>query len=170
MPEVRKRHYADEPSVRNQPGTSRDFPDKSAQEFRKHLLKGRRSKSRHYLIYPKRISYIEYKEVKRLPVFELSPNRGGLHVETFNQRKKPFGSLAMRTLGDMYPDMTQGAKNGLELTYDSILRGQNGITHRQKVMNKYLNIIDKPAVDGCDIITTIDVDMQDIAEKHWSTS
>ena len=141
------------------------FPDKSAQEFRKHLLKGRRSKSRHFLIYPQRISYIEYKEVKRLPVFELSPNRGGLHVETFNQRKKPFGSLAMRTLGDMYPDMTQGAKNGLELTYDSILRGQNGITHRQKVMNKYLNIIDKPAVDGCDIITTIDVDMQDIAEK-----
>ena len=71
----------------------------------------------------------------------------------------------MRTLGDMYPDIAQGAKNGLELTYDSILKGQNGITHRQKVMNKYLNIIDKPAVDGCDIITTIDVDMQDIAEK-----
>ena len=141
------------------------FPDKSAQEFRKHLLKGRRSKSRHFLVYPKRISYIEYKEVKRLPVFELSPNKGGLHVEKFNQRKKPFGSLAMRTLGDMYPDIAQGAKNGLELTYDSILKGQNGITHRQKVMNKYLNIIDKPAVDGCDIITTIDVDMQDIAEK-----
>ena len=65
------------------------FPDKSAQEFRKHLLKGRRSKSRHFLVYPKRISYIEYKEVKRLPVFELSPNKGGLHVEKFNQRKKP---------------------------------------------------------------------------------
>lgn len=65
----------------------------------------------------------------------------------------------------MYPDTTMGAKNGIELTYDSILRGQDGITHRQKVMNKYLNIIDKPAVDGCDIITTIDVDMQDIAEK-----
>ena len=58
------------------------FPDKSAQEFRKHLLKGRRSKSRHFLVYPKRISYIEYKEVKRLPVFELSPNKGGLHVES----------------------------------------------------------------------------------------
>ena len=71
----------------------------------------------------------------------------------------------MRTLGDMYPDVALGAKNGIELTYDSILKGQDGITHRQKVMNKYLNIIDKPAVDGCDIITTIDVDMQDIAEK-----
>ena len=65
----------------------------------------------------------------------------------------------------MYPDMAQGAKNGLELTYDSILRGTDGITHRQKVMNKYLNIVDKPAVDGYDIITTIDVGIQDIAEK-----
>ena len=51
------------------------------------------------------------------------------------------------------------------MLFRSILKGQDGITHRQKVMNKYLNIIDKPAVDGCDIITTIDVDMQDIAEK-----
>lgn len=141
------------------------FPDKSAQEFRKHILKGRRKKSRHYLLYPKRISYIEYKQVKQLPVFCLGPNTGGLHEEKFNQRKKPFGSLAARTLGDMYPDMSLGAKNGLELTYDSVLRGKNGITHRQKVMNKYLNIVDQPPVDGYDIITTLDVDMQDICRK-----
>lgn len=65
----------------------------------------------------------------------------------------------------MFPDMTLGAKNGLELTYDSILRGKDGITHRQKVMNKYLNIVDMPPIDGCDIVTTIDVGIQDIAEK-----
>lgn len=141
------------------------FPDMSAQTFRKNILKGRKAQSRHFLLYPKRISYIEYKKVKQLPVFSLSPYKGGLHEDEFNQRTKPFGSLAARTLGDMYPDITQGAKNGLELTYDSILKGKNGITHRQKVMNKYLNIIDQPAIDGCDIITTIDVDIQDIAEK-----
>lgn len=146
-------------------GLNQIFPDKSAQAFRKHILKGRRKKSRNYLLYPKRISYIQYKQVKELPVFCLSKHKGGFHELAFNQRKKPFGSLAMRTLGDMYPDMAQGAKNGLELTYDSILRGTDGITHRQKVMNKYLNIVDKPAVDGCDIITTIDVGIQDIAEK-----
>lgn len=146
-------------------GLNQIFPDKSAQAFRKHILKGRRKKSRNYLLYPKRISYIQYKQVKELPVFCLSKYKGGFHELAFNQRKKPFGSLAMRTLGDMYPDMAQGAKNGLELTYDSILRGTDGITHRQKVMNKYLNIVDKPAVDGCDIITTIDVGIQDIAEK-----
>lgn len=141
------------------------FPDRSAQDFRKHILKGRRAKSRHFQLYPKRISYIQYKEVKKLPLFNQSKNISGLHEEVFNQRKKPFGSLAMRTLGDMFPDMAQGAKNGLELTYDSLLKGENGITHRQKVMNKYLNIVDKPAIDGYDVITTIDVDMQDIAEK-----
>ena len=146
-------------------GLHQIFPDKSAREFRRHILNGRRTKSRYYLLYPKRISYIEYKEVKKLPVFCLSRYKSGLQEQAFNQRKKPFGSLAARTLGDLYPDMTLGAKNGIELTYDSVLRGKPGVTHRQKVMNKYLNIVDKPAVDGCDVITTIDVDMQDIAEK-----
>ena len=141
------------------------FPDRSEQEFRKAIMKGRKTKNRHFLIYPKKISYLDYQEVKQLPVFNQSRNLSGLHVEAFNQRKKPFGSLAMRTLGDMFPDMTKGAKNGIELTYDSILKGHTGIVHRQKVMNKYLSIIDKPAIDGNDIITTIDVGMQDIAEK-----
>ena len=46
-----------------------------------------------------------------------------------------------------------------------LLKGHDGITHRQKVMNKYLNIVDIAPVDGCDIISTIDVGMQDICEK-----
>ena len=146
-------------------GLHQIFPDKSKAEFKSHILKGRKKGSRNYLLYPKRISYIQYKEAKRLPVFNMSKYRGGFHEQSFNQRKKPFGSLAMRTLGDMYSDVTLGAKNGLELQYDSILRGREGITHRQKVMNRYLNIVDIPPVDGCDIITTIDVGMQDIAEK-----
>ena len=146
-------------------GLHQIFPDKSKAEFKAHIKKGRAKGSRNYLLYPKRISYIQYKEAKRLPVFNMSKYRGGFHEQAFNQRKKPFGSLAMRTLGDMYSDVTLGAKNGLELQYDSILKGREGITHRQKVMNKYLNIVDIPPVDGCDIITTIDVGMQDIAEK-----
>ena len=146
-------------------GLNQIFPDKSAKEFKNHILKGRKKGSRNYLLYPKRISYIQYKEAKALPVFNMNKYRGGFHEQAFNQRKKPFGSLAMRTLGDMYSDVELGAKNGLELSYDSILRGKDGITHRQKVMNKYLNIVDIAPVDGCDIITTIDVGMQDIAEK-----
>ena len=146
-------------------GLHQIFPDKSKAEFKSHILKGRKKGSRNYLLYPKRISYIQFKEAKRLPIFNMSKYRGGFHEQAFNRRKKPFGSLAMRTLGDMYSDVTLGAKNGLELQYDSVLKGKEGVSHRQKVMNKYLNITDIPPVDGCDIITTIDVGMQDIAEK-----
>ncbi len=53
----------------------------------------------------------------------------------------------------------------LNWPFDTLLKGRNGITHRQKVMNKYLNIVDLPPVDGCDIISTLDVGMQDICEK-----
>lgn len=146
-------------------GLHQIFPDKSKAEFKSHILKGRKKGSRNYLLYPKRISYIQYKDAKGLPVFNLSKYRGGFHEQPFNQRKKPFGSLAMRTLGDMYSDMTLGAKNGLELQYDSILKGKAGVSHRKKVMNKFLNITDIAPEHGCDIITTIDVGMQDIAEK-----
>ena len=146
-------------------GLHKIFPDKSAAEFKSHLQKGRKKGSRNYLIYPKRISYIQYKEAKRLPVFNLNKYKGGFHEQVYNQRKKPFGSLAARTLGDLYADTAQGAKNGIELSFDTLLKGRDGITHRQKVMNKYLNIVDIAPVDGCDIISTLDVGMQDICEK-----
>lgn len=140
------------------------FPDKSVGEFKRHLKKGRNLQSRNYLIYPKRISYIQYKEAKRLPIFNLSKYKGGFHEQAFNRRKLPFGSLASRTLGQVYAT-GDSAITGLEYSFDSILKGRNGVTHRQKVMNKYLNIVDTPPVDGCDVITTIDVGMQDIAER-----
>lgn len=146
-------------------GLSRILPDKTPAQFKAHLLKGRKKMSQSYLIYPKRISYIQYKEIKRLPVFNMSKYRGGFHEVAFNRRKKPFGSLAARTLGDVYADAEQGAKNGIELAFDTVLKGKDGITHRQKVRDKYLNLVDIAPVDGCDIITTLDVDMQDICEK-----
>ena len=54
---------------------------------------------------------------------------------------------------------------GLELSYDSILRGSDGIVHRRKVLNKFLDIMDTPPINGGDILTTIDVDIQDLAER-----
>ncbi len=140
------------------------FPDKSAAEFKRTLLEGRKKESRNWPIYSHRITYIQYKEVKRLPVFRLPAYKGGFHVQTIEQRANPFGSLAKRTIGALYAGK-DSARYGLELAFDSVLRGKPGLMHRQKVMNKYLNIIDRPQEDGCDIISTIDVNMQDLAEK-----
>lgn len=145
-------------------GLARIFPDQASASFRKRLLEGRKKRSRYWLIYPHRITYTQYNETKRLPFFNLGRNKSGLSGEVFNQREKPFGSLASRTLGSLYP-AKDSARNGLELAYDSILRGKNGRAHREKVLNSYQNILDQPPVDGADIVTTIDVDMQDICEQ-----
>lgn len=143
-------------------GLHRIFPDRSEAAFKKHLLAGRNDAKRrgHWLIYPKRVTHNQYKAVQQLPFF--NKRWSGLHVDTINRRKKPFGSLASRTLGGIYSDT---AKNGIELGFDSLLRGEPGIARRQKVMNRFLNIQEKAPVDGYDIVSTIDVEMQDICEK-----
>lgn len=146
-------------------GLSEIFPEKKASEFRKHLEEGREKQSRHWAIWPKRINYNTYVEVKSLPVFNMKQKyRSGFHCEEFNARKRAYGSLAGRTLGELY-GAKDSARYGLELAYDSVLRGEDGITHRRKVLNKFLSIMDTPPVDGADIVTTIDVTMQDLAER-----
>lgn len=146
-------------------GLHQIFPDKSAHEFRARIEEGIWKKSQSWLIYPKRISFMQLQEVKQLPVFDKPSRIGGLYQIIYNRRQKPFGSLASRTLGSLYADATKGAKNGIELSFDSLLRGRDGKAHWQKVMNRFMNIVDIPPEDGCDVITTIDVDMQDICEK-----
>lgn len=145
-------------------GLNAIFPDRSAEEFKKHLMEGFEKNKRHWPIWNRRINYSTFSEVKSLPVFNLSKNQSGFHWDEHNARKLAYGSLAGRTIGKMY-----GAKDtaqcGLELSYDSLLRGEEGIRHRRKVLNKYLDIVDTPPVNGADIMTTIDVSMQDLAER-----
>ena len=140
------------------------FPEKSAASFRRHLEEGRNKQSRHWLLWDKRVDYNTYTEVRMLPVFSMSKYKSGFHTEEFNARQRPYGSLAGRTVGDMY-GAKDTARFGLELSYDSILRGSNGIIHRRKVLNRFLDIMDTPPIDGADIVTTIDVGMQDLAER-----
>ena len=140
------------------------FPEKSAAEFKRDLEEGHKIMSQNWPIWKKRVSYDVYTEVKKLPVFNLKPFKGGFHTETFNARQRPFGSLAQRTVGDMF-GAKDTARCGLELSFDSILRGKSGIVQRKKVMNKYLSITERPPIDGADIVTTIDVGMQDLAER-----
>ena len=145
-------------------GLHRILPDKSAEEFRQTFKKGRERKSRYWKIYPKRVSYAQYKEIKKLPVLSLSPNVGGFFTEDNIHREKIYGSLAQRTLGDVFAKV-DSAKNGIELAYDQYLRGEPGLGHKKKVNNEYLTIIDEPAIDGKDVLTTLNVEIQDIAEK-----
>ena len=146
------------------------FPEMSKEEFRQHLEEGRLKQTktgvgaRHWPIWKRRINYNVFTEVRKLPIFNMSKYKSGFHWEEFNARNRPFGSLAQRTVGIMFGEI-DSARCGLELSYDSLLRGQNGLVHRQKVLNKIMNITETPPVDGADIVTTIDVGMQDLAER-----
>ena len=145
-------------------GLNELFPEKTAGKFKQDLLNGLKEERRHFPIWKNRIDYNTYKEVKKLPVFKYNKFKSGFHEEEFNSRRRPFGSLAQRTVGDLYGSKDV-ARCGLELSFDSILRGTNGIENRRKIRNKYLSITEIPPVDGSDIVTTIDVGIQDLAER-----
>ena len=147
------------------------FPSRSAEEFKTHLLEGKKKVmkngsigARHWAIWPRRVDYNTFCEVRKLPIFRERPGVGGFHWEEFNARRKPFTTLARRTIGDLFGEI-DSAKNGLELAFDKELRGTNGLMHRRKVLQKYLDIPVLSPIDGCDIVTTIDVGMQDLAER-----
>jgi cell division protein FtsI (penicillin-binding protein 3) len=152
-------------------GLNEIFPTKSAEEFKALLLEGRNKVqrngkigARHWAIWPRRIDYNTFCEVHKLPIFKEPVYKGGFHWEEYNSRRRPFGSLAQRTVGDMF-GAKDSAKYGLELSFDSLLRGTNGLMHRRKVLNKYMDIPVLNPIDGYDIVTTIDVGMQDLAER-----
>lgn len=145
-------------------GLHKIFPEKSAAEFKARLEEGKAKNKRHWPIYNERINYNTFTEVKNLPLFNLGVNKSGFHWEEYNARKRSYGSLAGRTIGAMF-GAKDTARFGLELSYDSILRGTNGIVHRRKVRDKFLSITDTPPIDGADIVTTIDVGIQDLAER-----
>lgn len=73
-------------------GLHKIFPDRSAAEFRKRLLEGRDSyRNRNWPIYDQRISYIQYKAVKRLPFFNMPKYRSGFHEDAIEQRANQIG-------------------------------------------------------------------------------
>ena len=146
-------------------GLSNIFPERSAHDFKTYLEEGRAKQSRYWPIWPKRIDYNTLCDVRALPVFNMkSKYRSGFVFKEYNARKHPYGSLALRTIGDLF-GKKDSAICGIELSFDRELRGIDGVKHRRKILNKYLDIIDTPPTDGLDVVTTIDVGIQDLAER-----
>lgn len=144
---------------------SRFFGDKTKNEYLLTLKKAYREGVGELKLFPKRISYSQLKEMKNFPLFRLGRNKSGLITKEQFRRVKPFGSLASRTIGDIYADEAKGGKNGLELFFNKELLGIPGVSIRQKVANRWEETIQVEPVDGLDVMTTIDIDLQDIAEK-----
>lgn len=140
------------------------FPNFSKKWFEDRLQNGR-DKHQTCMIYPYPVSFENYKKCLQLPLLRESIFRGGFHGDREMQRSKPYGSLASRTLGSLLPDTDRVAKNGIEYLCDTILRGKDGVSHATKMRNARVSLTDVQPIDGQDVITTIDVNLQDAAEK-----
>jgi cell division protein FtsI (penicillin-binding protein 3) len=138
--------------------------DKSSFQYQQHLLKGLHKQSSAWPVSHVKINYLDLKEIYKFPLFSKGQYKSGLYVRKYLQRKKPFGSLASRTIGDIYGDFAKGGKNGLELKYDTLLKGISGKCVHRKIAGKYMDVNEVNPIDGIDLVTTIDVTMQDIAE------
>jgi len=140
------------------------FKDKSAKQYIKLLRKARKSGDR-YVVLKRNVPYKDLQTLKTFPIFKKG-KRGGLVTLQTNKRERPFKMLAARTIG-----MTRdGVKPvGLEGAYDTLLKGISGQRLMQKIAGDvWRPINDENEVepkDGSDLYTTIDINIQDVAEN-----
>ena len=135
---------------------------KSAGHYENYIRKGRKSKNR-YLFITRNLSYNQYLRIKSFPIFNLGIYKGGFIAEQRTVREHPIGKVAERAVG--YDDYR--GKVGIEGNFYEYLRGKNGKRLKQRIAKgqwKPLNDNNEiEPIDGRDIITTIDLDIQDFA-------
>ena len=138
-----------------------NFLGKSPNFFEKKLRNARKSKNR-YILIAKDIGYNDYMKMKQFPIFKLGVYKGGFIAEHKTVRAHPIGKIAERTIG--YHDNRGDA--GIEGAFVDYLKGEDGLRWKQKIAKgqwKPINDVnEKEPVQGYDVVTTLDVNIQDI--------
>jgi cell division protein FtsI (penicillin-binding protein 3) len=144
---------------------SKLFKDKTKSTYRNNLLKAYRDGDQYYLI-KRKVDYVTLKKLKQFPLFRLGRNKSGLVEEQENVRFLPNYSLASRTIGYI----SKGTSYvGIEGSFNEYLKGTQGIRFMQRLSGgAWMPVYDNNEVDpkdGYDITTTIDINLQDVAES-----
>jgi cell division protein FtsI (penicillin-binding protein 3) len=150
-------------------GLSQIFNDRSPNEYRDDLSRAYAAGERFHLI-RKDVGYLELQQVKQLPIFRLGRYKGGFMTEQRSKRELTYRELAKRTIGTP----RDSKPVGIEAAFNADLKGVGGSRLMQKISgNTWKPVNDRDEVeprDGDDVITTIDLNIQDVAssslEKH----
>jgi Cell division protein FtsI/penicillin-binding protein 2 len=143
----------------------------------KAVITDARKRGDRYFLIQRKVDYETLKQLKELPVFREGQYRGGMVAQAENKRILPNSELAARTIG--YLNLgAEGTEVGIEGSFDKDLAGKNGVVVKQRLTGgDWITVENASSVDskdGNDVMTTIDIDLQDVAstalmkqlEKH----
>ena len=144
---------------------SRFYNDKSATDYKRMLQDARASEKQYIILNRKQIDYQDKKNMSEWPIFREGRLGGGLIFEKVDIRYRPFSNLSKRTIG-FVNENEKGA--GIEFSFNDQLNGQDGYAYYQKlaggIWKPIFDANNVKAVDGFDIQTTLDINLQDVAE------
>jgi cell division protein FtsI (penicillin-binding protein 3) len=148
-------------------GLSKLVGDRSAAGWKSAISEARRKGDRYFLI-KRRVNYMTLKKLKELPIFREGQYKGGMLTIVESRRILPNNELAMRTVG--YLNLgSEGNEVGIEGAFDKELAGTNGFAVKQRLTGGDWITVDGPesveSRDGNDIVTTLDIDLQDVASS-----
>ncbi|MBK7712169.1 MAG: PASTA domain-containing protein [Bacteroidales bacterium] len=146
-------------------GLARYLGERSASGW-KELIINARKKGDRYLLIKRKVDYETLKKLKELPIFREGQYKGGMVAQAENRRILPNNELAARTIG--YLNLgNEGNEVGIEGSFDKELAGRNGVAVKQRLTGGDWITVDNTnsveSVDGDDVVTTLDIDLQDVA-------
>jgi len=145
---------------------SRFFRDKSAGTYRRALSNAFRKGDHYFLISSHKVDYAGLQKIKRFPIFRNGQFNGGLIIEQDYERIYPLGNLESRTLGKMKEGISDGMPAqvgafGLEESFENYLKGEAGLAQKANISGRTMEVHLEEPTEGCDLITTLDVKLQD---------
>ena len=148
-------------------GLARLLGDRSAAGWKAAITEARKRGDRYFLI-KRRVDYATLQKIKELPIFREGQYRGGLVAQVENRRILPNNELAARTIG--YLNLGIGGNEvGVEGAFDRELAGKNGVAVKQRLIGGVWIVVENAtsvnAINGNDVVTTIDIDLQDVASS-----
>jgi len=148
-------------------GLAKFLGERSAAEWKAVITEARRRGDRYFLI-SRSVDYETLKELRKLPIFREGQYRGGMVAQADNRRVRPNNELAARTIG--YLNLgNEGTVVGIEGSFNRELAGKNGMVVKQRLTGgDWITVSGAGSVesrDGNDVVTTIDIDLQDVASS-----
>lgn len=142
----------------------------SKSRFKQQLVKAFKAGNRWFLIYPTKVDHHQLQEFRRLKMMSRSWFGSGLIIRGESERVMPHGDMASRTLGTLNKGAYGGIHgnvgySGIEGIMESDLAGKNGLALKRNFSGQWVNVPITEPKDGKDVITTINVNLQDFTQN-----